>query len=248
MNFIAHRGFKKKFPDNTLPAFQAVLDHPCCQKELRGIELDLQMTADHKIPVIHDTAVVDEEGKSTPVASITYTRLQELYRYHNPNHDHTVPLLEEVLDCINHNLILYFEIKEAPYDLKRFTDILLQHIRSYRPRNDVGISSFSSTYLAYIMAQATPLPLEYAVIFRTMDQYQKIPTPLLQSITCLHPEYHLLLEYHKDICQAQKRIQCWAVNAPADVKKLQKLYAQGDLYAIMTDDIDLALVDWELEQ
>ena len=45
----AHRGFSKVAPENTLPAFQAAMD---CGADY--IELDIQLTADDQLVVIHD--------------------------------------------------------------------------------------------------------------------------------------------------------------------------------------------------
>lgn len=41
MKFIVHRGFWLHFAENSLPAFQAVIEHPCNGRSLIGIELDL---------------------------------------------------------------------------------------------------------------------------------------------------------------------------------------------------------------
>lgn len=46
---IAHRGYLEEYPENTLAAFQAAIDHGA-----NMIEMDLQLTADDKWIVHHD--------------------------------------------------------------------------------------------------------------------------------------------------------------------------------------------------
>ena len=46
---IAHRGYKKKYPENTLAAFKAAMD-----AGVPMIELDVMLSRDRKLVVIHD--------------------------------------------------------------------------------------------------------------------------------------------------------------------------------------------------
>ena len=47
--FIAHRGYRARYPENTLVAFQAALD-----AGVQMIELDVALSRDRKLVVIHD--------------------------------------------------------------------------------------------------------------------------------------------------------------------------------------------------
>jgi hypothetical protein len=51
MKFVAHRGYSAKYPDNTLPAFEAALKHPECGRGLIGIEIDIRLTRDSRMAV-----------------------------------------------------------------------------------------------------------------------------------------------------------------------------------------------------
>ncbi|MBN2320302.1 MAG: hypothetical protein JXR49_14555 [Acidobacteria bacterium] len=72
MKFIAHRGFSRRFAGNSLPAFQAVIDHPCNGRSLIGIELDIHLCKDERIPVMHETTVPGYKGEKVPVAQCTF--------------------------------------------------------------------------------------------------------------------------------------------------------------------------------
>ena len=49
---VAHRGFKKNYPENTLIAFKAAMD-----TGVPMIELDVTLSRDRKLVVIHDATL-----------------------------------------------------------------------------------------------------------------------------------------------------------------------------------------------
>ena len=54
MKIWAHRGCSQNYPENTITAISKALE----VKGLTGIELDIQMTRDNEIVVIHDERVI----------------------------------------------------------------------------------------------------------------------------------------------------------------------------------------------
>lgn len=53
MKIWAHRGCSQRYPENTMLAFEKAAE----LKGLTGIELDIQLTKDGEIVVIHDERV-----------------------------------------------------------------------------------------------------------------------------------------------------------------------------------------------
>ena len=54
MKVFAHRGFSGRYPQNTMLAFQKALESGC-----DGIELDVQLTKDGEVVIIHDEYLDD---------------------------------------------------------------------------------------------------------------------------------------------------------------------------------------------
>ena len=52
MKIWAHRGCSQMYPENTLTAFEKAMNI----SQLAGIELDIQLTSDGELVVIHDDA------------------------------------------------------------------------------------------------------------------------------------------------------------------------------------------------
>ncbi len=69
---FAHRGASGDYPENSLPAFDAA-----ARAGVPYIELDIQMTRDSEIVVIHDEDLTRVAGKPGTVAAMTLQELQD---------------------------------------------------------------------------------------------------------------------------------------------------------------------------
>ena len=93
----AHRGASAYAPENTLEAFQKAVD-----LKADGIELDVQMTKDGTLVVIHDEMVDRVSGASGWVKDYTYEKLKKIdvnlrFAQYGPQY---IPTLEEVCELI----------------------------------------------------------------------------------------------------------------------------------------------------
>jgi glycerophosphoryl diester phosphodiesterase len=121
---IAHRGFTKNLPDNTLEAFQAATELGA-----DGIEFDVHETADNQFIIFHDPKVDGQEIAQTTLAGIQGIRLAGKYR---------IPTLEQTLDLCRNRLKMLVEIKQA-----RSLDRLLSILRTRAELKDVIVISFN---------------------------------------------------------------------------------------------------------
>ena len=74
MKIWAHRGCSQMYPENTIMAFARAIEI----KGLAGIELDIQMTKDGEIVVIHDERVDRTTDGTGYVKDYTYAELRKL--------------------------------------------------------------------------------------------------------------------------------------------------------------------------
>jgi glycerophosphoryl diester phosphodiesterase len=132
---IAHRGFTKNFPDNTLEAFQAAIDLGA-----DGVEFDVHETADNHFIIFHDPTVEGQEIAKMTLAQIQSVRLKGKYR---------IPTLEETLDLCRSRLKMLVEIKQA-----RSLDRLLSLLRTRAKLKDVIIISFNRDLILKLAALA----------------------------------------------------------------------------------------------
>lgn len=104
---IAHRGFSRQFPENTMVAFEAAADAGA-----QMIELDVTLTTDGKLVCIHDdtlTRTTDGEG------FVCHHSMEELRKLDAGQwfggEPQPVPMLDEVLDAFVGRVDLNIEIK-----------------------------------------------------------------------------------------------------------------------------------------
>jgi len=105
----AHRGMGSHEPENTLKAFSRA-----CDEQLDGIELDVWLTQDNAVVVIHAHTIDDvdgyiffDDGSKRLVYEMT---LQEL-RSQTVLNGNVVPLLDEVFDLTKNKICLNIEFK-----------------------------------------------------------------------------------------------------------------------------------------
>ena len=134
---LGHRGYRAKFPENTLLAFREAL-----AAGADGIECDLQKTRDRQFVVIHDPRTGRVAGADREVGGSDLTELRGL----DFGKGERIPTLEEVLRMLPAGTWLDLELKEetiAPADCPKIAAIL----DSAFPRKRLMISSFDPRVL-----------------------------------------------------------------------------------------------------
>ena len=66
ITLTAHRGYRAKFPENTMLAFEEAL-----KLDIDSIEMDVRMTKDNEIVVIHDPTIDRTTDKTGLVKNMT---------------------------------------------------------------------------------------------------------------------------------------------------------------------------------
>jgi glycerophosphoryl diester phosphodiesterase len=130
---LGHRGYRARFPENTLLAFREAL-----AAGAHGIECDLQKSADGRYLIIHDSSTERVTGSRLEVGSASSGQLRAL----DAGRGERLPFLEEMLDALAPGAYLDLELKEEtlrPEDADPIAEILDAH----RPRERVMISSFA---------------------------------------------------------------------------------------------------------
>lgn len=242
MKFIAHRGYSHCFPENSLEAFKAVINHPCNGTSLIGIELDVHLTADNVIPVMHEVEVRSIDGSMIPVAQCSFEQLSQLYSLQYKNTRPEIPDINAVLTLIDHQTELCFEIKRGTYNLKQFTDCFCQALTHYQPTGDVVITSFSMDILEFVKPYLANLDVKYGFIFEQPTALSTTEEKVLTALDFLHPCYTLLFTNPELFSAHTLPVRCWTVNDIKTVQSLIDLSNTLPIDAIMTDDIDLAAI------
>ncbi|MGQ4832407.1 MAG: glycerophosphodiester phosphodiesterase [Candidatus Asgardarchaeia archaeon] len=125
---IAHRGAFVEAPENTLKSFKLAMEMGADM-----IELDVRLTKDRKVVVIHDDTIDRTSNGSGAVRDYTLDELKQF----DFGEGEKIPTLEEVFELIKGNVLVNVEIKEMDM-AKEVVEI----IEKYNMADKVLISSF----------------------------------------------------------------------------------------------------------
>ncbi len=147
MNIWAHRGCSYKYPENTLSAFQAA-----CEYQITGIELDVQLTCDGKMVVIHDERVDRTTDGSGEVQNMTLEEIKKLRIIPNEESGltyETVPTLREVFEILEHEckergLLINIELKNSVVRYEGMEQQVLELVKEFGLESYIIYSSFNT--------------------------------------------------------------------------------------------------------
>lgn len=140
---IGHRGALGYAPENTMPSFAKGLE---CGADL--IELDVHLTADDAIVVMHDDDVsrtTDGKGAIRAMTLAEIRRLDAGSRFDAKFSGERVPTLDEVLDWARGRTPLVVEIKGGPQPAPGIEERVVRAIRDHGMVDEVMAISFHHT-------------------------------------------------------------------------------------------------------
>lgn len=152
MKIWAHRGCSQRYPENTLLAFGKAMEI----QGLAGIEMDIQMTKDGELVVIHDERVDRTTEGVGLVRDFTLKELQKLHIYAGEHEMQRIPAMDEVFDLLHARLAsgmkLNIELKNSvcPYD--GMEEKILDMVARKGVGDAVVYSSFSAKSMERIKA------------------------------------------------------------------------------------------------
>ena len=166
---VCHRGANRIAPENTLPALECALaagfDH---------IEVDLHVTADGEIVVIHDPTLERTTDGTGHITSKTLAQLRALDAgaWFDPFFAGTrIPTLEEVLALVRtHDARAYLEFKSAP------PEPVLARVKAAGLLDRVFFWSFNRDYLVELRAMSSEARImsrrqDYESLQAAIDHY-----------------------------------------------------------------------------
>ncbi|MDR1245553.1 MAG: glycerophosphodiester phosphodiesterase [Clostridiales Family XIII bacterium] len=212
----AHRGASGCAPENTLTAFRIAADMGA-----DGVELDVQLTKDGRIVVIHDETIDRVSDGSGRVKDYT---LAELKRFNfnkkgiTPPLFTEIPTLEEVLELLSDTgLTVNIELKTGLFFYEGIEEKTLSAVRSRGMEERVIYSSFNHYSVMRVKALAptakTGLLFGGGVIV-TAETCERL------GVTASHPDIGAL-RYPGFIRDAKARglkVHAWTANDEASMR------------------------------
>lgn len=148
MKIWAHRGCSKMYPENTMLSFEKA----AAIQNLTGIELDIQLTRDGELVVIHDERVDRTTEGIGFVRDYTLSELKRLHIYADTNPAQTIPTMKEVFDLLEgrlkSGLKLNIELKNSIYQYEGLEEKIVNMVHRRGLQNAVVYSTFYAKSLS----------------------------------------------------------------------------------------------------
>lgn len=213
---IGHRGAKGYEPENTLIGFKKALALGVDQ-----IELDIHLSADGEIMVIHDETIDGTTNGSGCVNSLTCTELQQ-FRIREQQH---IPTLIEVLNLIDRKCSVNIEIKSTNLADKLVTVLERFIIEKEWKYSQFIVSSFEWDTLEKVRSLNPKISISVLTETNIEDALAFAKKIKAQAI---NPDFQLLSKDNVSAMQqAGFQVFPWTVNEKEDIKRIQSYKVDG---------------------
>ena len=224
--------YLKLAEDHLYSEFSMLLDIP---KEHMAdyIELDVQLTSDGEVIVMHDSNAYRTTGVDENIVNMTYKEVRRLDAgswYSDEYKGEKVPGLREVLELAQGKIKLNIELKPADNgeELARKTVALIE---KYNMENDCVITSFSSSALSAAKSCDENIRVGYILSAAYGDYYD------MKNIDFFSVNAAFLSKRTIDaIHNSGKQVYAWTVNNKDSIKNLTNKGVDG----VITDNPVLA--------
>lgn len=222
---LGHRGYREKFPENTILAYQKAIEFGA-----DGVELDVQLSKDGALIIHHDDNFEKITGDKIKINELTSKEIKKIKVDGEP-----IPTLEEVFIKLPDYAYINVEIKDV-----KATEMTYNTVKSFNALDRVLFSSFD---------------LEALKILRSLDKNVDLgllieDKEMIDKILSLHEELNfyslnlpvegiemLGLDNFKTLISKYMElglhIVIWTLN---DIETLEKL--EGYFNGIITDNIE----------
>lgn len=222
---FAHRGFSGAYPENTMLSFSRAVDAGAY-----GIELDVHLSRDGEVMIIHDEALARTTGHEGMVKDYGRSELERMNagRTKDDSFGFTpIPSLEEYLDFMkDKSQITNIEIKTFPYYYPSIEEKTLDLIDRFGMRDRIIFSSFNWMSIERVATLAPDIPRGLLIEgFRLQNMGSIIGK---NGHSYYHPDYRLVDKAIIDELHANSvGINVWTVDEVEDMKRFIALGVDG---------------------
>jgi glycerophosphoryl diester phosphodiesterase len=222
---LGHRGASADAPENTLAAFQLAM-----QQGADGIELDVHLTADARLCVIHDDTLERTTDGVGAVGQKTMPELAALSAgswFSSAYREESVPELWEVLELLPEGAVVNVEIKNGPVFYPGIGRVTAESLRPWKTKLHVIVSSFDHAVLQEVHRYEPELPLGLlyeAKLYNPLAYRNSLPYP----VRSLHLWHQLVTDdVVKAAHDAGMLVLAYTVNKRADAERVAACGADG---------------------
>ena len=213
---FAHRGYSGKYPENTMIAFKKALE---C--EVDGIELDVQLTKDGEVVIIHDETIDRTTTGKGFVVDYTYEELERSdasFKFKDLGFN-KIPTLREYFQLVkDYDIVTNVELKTGINEYLGIEEKVWELIKEYNLEEKVIISSFNHFSVMRMKKIAPQLKYGFLSEDWIIDAGKYTHS---YGVQCYHPRFNNLVpDVIKELKKYNLEINTWTVNLEEDMRYL----------------------------
>jgi glycerophosphoryl diester phosphodiesterase len=230
---IGHRGCRAKYPENTLASFSAAMAAGADM-----IELDVTLSRDRKVVVIHDDTLNRTTSGSGPVHQATLQDLKRLDAgswFDSRFAGESLPTLEDVLLLAGGKILINIEIKSSAWESGFPEDAIERQVVELIIRHDLLHSTLVSSFHEGFLENIGKLPVHPEIAFITDRQARQNTLDVCERLGVFswHPHYKSLEQRYVEKAHARGiLIFPYTVNSGKEMLMLVNMGVDG----VITDD------------
>ncbi len=217
MRIIGHRGARREAPENTLAGFRHLrslgIDH---------VELDVRLSADDQLVVIHDTTVnrtTDNKGDVRELSAAQMSGMNAAAKFSGWSTSTPIPLLREVLAEWEDLESIQLEVKTTSIaDLHKIAHGIIALVNELQLIDVVTVTSMDTRMLAIMHQKAPEIRRGFVA-----ERFVRDPFAMCQLYQC----GLVAMNYHRVtpaiVSQAHAvglEFSVWTVNSPNIARRL----------------------------
>ncbi len=232
---VGHRGFRAKYPENTLVGFRAVVE-----AGIEMIELDVCLSKDRHVLVMHDETLDRTTNGRGAVRDTSWEAIRLLDAgswFDRRFAGEPVPDLEKVFDAIGKRCVINVEIKPDAVEPEENTDGIERQVAELIRRHGLLESVVVSSFHPLALKRLAAFPVETRPLLAVLSGKKTPfdPFEVLSSVSAFswHPDHRLI---DASAVERAHRLGAlvlpYTVNDAADIRRLLHMGVDG----IITDD------------
>lgn len=213
---IGHRGAKGYEPENTLIAFEKAIN-----LGVNGIELDVHLSSDNELIVIHDETVDRTTNGKGEINQLSVKELKAL----KIELTEKIPTLNEVLDLVNKRCFINIELKGIGT-----AQPVIQLISHYISEKNWNYNNFIISSFDWKMLEEThSLDSKIKIGVLTEESIHKaLAFAKKINAFAIHPDYELLSKENVILIQQNGfEVYPWTVNSENAIQKIKSFNVNG---------------------
>ncbi|MGE5463990.1 MAG: glycerophosphodiester phosphodiesterase [Syntrophothermus sp.] len=233
---FAHRGASSYAPENTLASFELAL-----ALQADAIELDVKLSADGQVIVIHDSTVDRTTNGKGKVRDLTLAELKSLdagSSFSPKFAGEKIPTLEEVFEAMGKRTFINIELKNYTTRSDDLVELVCMLVKRYQLQKYVMFSSFFPSALSKARSYLPEVPRGLLALNGLLGVWARSFGFSFGKYDALHPNLKDFTQQEVTrVHRLKRRVHVYTVNKAEDMRRLFKWGVDG----IFTDDPKLAV-------